>query len=844
MRSPAFAIGWEIWQSHRRGFLAVLAAIPLGAILSHAFAESLRPGALFHALSFLPLAASLFATFVFFNYTEADRRGRFVGFPTRLFTLPASTWLLVTCPVVYGVAVIVLLYAVWARFIYAPLGAELPLGWPSLYLAAGMICYQTIVWTLAGWRVMRLLALGVCGTLLATGWLVFRQDMAESFAAVLPWGDARFSAQQLLMMALAVLSAGGYAAALVAVARQRHGGGQVSRAWGHFWDKLLDTLPSRRTPFTSPAAAQFWFEWQRNGFLMPLAVAAVLALIVTPTLFQEGLGIEATMLVLGWLLVTPLLLALAIGMGFGKPDLWTRDTSLPPFLALRPLRCGDWVMLKLKVAALSALLAWLLVLVVTPLWLAHRGDVRPLVAWWETRVLIEGGARAWGSAVLVIPCVVVLTWQLLVAGIFTGLSGRPALVTASVAGMMACSFGGLMTWLWFINHPAQHSRLTDWLPGLVWVLGIWVVLKLWLGAWGWHRALQRDLVTRRNAAVCLGCWLAGVCALAAPLWAMRSIALWIECLWLLAAMALMPLARIPFAALALAENRHRGSAPTTPTPVALPRRFTVALVLMALVGSLLAVAFAMKTHRALPRMVDAGGHRLRMAVLGTGSPTVVFEQFGPMPLEDWAELQRRTARFTRAVTYDHAGFTGSEIGPKPRDAQRVARELHTALRNAGVPPPYVFVGHSFGGPYSRVFAGLFPDEVAGLVLIDSSQEEFFDWLKVRMPKMNRITDQERAEQSEMGCSPDSLNQARASVPPAVPITVMTGAKSPTALHRQIMPHWLGAHRNWVARHPTARHLITENSGHGIPWEEPDLVLETIRNAVQQAGRVREVGTGQ
>jgi len=838
MRSPALAIGWEIWQSHRRGFLAVLAAVPLGAILGRVYAESLRPGTLFHALSFLPLAASLFATFVFFNYTEADRRGRFVGFPSRLFTLPASTWLLVTCPVAFGVAAIVLLYAVWARFIYAPLGAELPLGWPSLYLAAGMICYQTIVWTLAGWRVMRLLALGVCGTLLATGWLVFRQDMAESFAAVLPWGDARLSAQQLLMMALAVVSAGGYVAALVAVARQRHGGGQTSRAWGRLWDKLLDALPGRRTPFSSPAAAQFWFEWERNGFLLPLAVAAVVALMVLPTFVRDELSTGGTMLVLGWLLVTPFLLALAIGHGFGKPDLWSRDTSLPPFLALRPMRCGDWVMLKLKVAALSASLAWLLVLVVTPLWLAHRGDMRPLMSWWETRVHIEGGARAWGSAVLVIPCAVVLTWRLLVAGIFTGLSGRSALVTASVAGMMACSFGGLMTWLWLLNNPAQHSRLTDWLPGLVWLLGSWVVLKLWLGAWGWHRALKRALVTRRNAIVCLGCWLAGVAALVAPLWVMRSIALWIECLWLLTAMALMPLARIPLAALALAENRHRGSAPVAPAAVALPRRFTVALVLVALVGSWMAVAFAKQTQEALPRMVDAGGHRLRMAVLGTGSPTVVFEQFGPMPLEGWAEIQRRTARFTRAVTYDHAGFTGSETGPKPRDAQRVARELHTALRNAGIPPPYLMVGHSFGGPYCRVFAGLFPNEVAGLVLIDPSQEEFFDWLKVRLPKMNRITDQERAEQGEWGCAPESLEQARRSVPPPVPITVMTGAKLPTALHRITMPHWIAAHRDWVVRQPTARHIITTNSGHGIPLEEPELVMETIRNAVQQADRLR------
>src|SRR5262249_43639487 len=141
----------------------------------------------------------------------------------------------------------------------------------------------------------------------------------------------------------------------------------------------------------------------------------------------------------------------------------------------------------------------------------------------------------------------------------------------------------------------------------------------------------------------------------------------------------------------------------------------------------------------LPGRVDAGGHRLRMLVAGQGTPTVILETSGMAPLESWARVQPEGSRFARVVSYDHAGYWGSEAGPKPRDARQVARELHAALRSARIAPPYVLVGYSFGGPFVRVFADLYPDEVAGLVLVDPSQEAAFDWVWAHHPQVNKIT---------------------------------------------------------------------------------------------------------
>ena len=85
----------------------------------------------------------------------------------------------------------------------------------------------------------------------------------------------------------------------------------------------------------------------------------------------------------------------------------------------------------------------------------------------------------------------------------------------------------------------------------------------------------------------------------------------------------------------------------------------------------------------------------------------------------WALIQPGIADFAKVVSYDRAGLGWSEQGPRPRDARTIARELHTALLNAGLPGPYLLVGASLGGPYATVFADTYRDETAGLVLVDS-----------------------------------------------------------------------------------------------------------------------------
>jgi pimeloyl-ACP methyl ester carboxylesterase len=119
------------------------------------------------------------------------------------------------------------------------------------------------------------------------------------------------------------------------------------------------------------------------------------------------------------------------------------------------------------------------------------------------------------------------------------------------------------------------------------------------------------------------------------------------------------------------------------------------------------------------QLVDVGGYRLHINCTGSGSPKVVVEAGWGDSSAGWAWVQPEVAKTTRICTYDRAGMGWSESSPEPRTAREYARELHTLLANANEPGPYVLVGHSMGGFTILVYAHDYPDEVAGLVLVDS-----------------------------------------------------------------------------------------------------------------------------
>ena len=147
----------------------------------------------------------------------------------------------------------------------------------------------------------------------------------------------------------------------------------------------------------------------------------------------------------------------------------------------------------------------------------------------------------------------------------------------------------------------------------------------------------------------------------------------------------------------------------------------VILMLFALGGGYEAISRATAPTVAMRgQLVDVGPYRLHMECTGSGGPTVILEPGGGGSAASMGHITPAVARDSRVCVYDRAGRGWSDPAATPPDGLQIATDLHTLLARAHVPGPYVLAGHSFGGLYVRTYAAKYPDEVAGLVLVDST----------------------------------------------------------------------------------------------------------------------------
>jgi hypothetical protein len=552
MHSPLTALAWEIWQRGRRAAQLALGCAGLCALINLAVPEPVRAAdtaqAVFGPLFGLLMVLSLFLSMGIFNYTEYSASREWNGFPYRLFALPIRTWKLVLLPMLLGVAAVELLYLAWIKLVWTHHEIPKP-EWFAVVLGAYLVSYLAVLWSLAGFRILRLLVLGLGGvSSILVALLPFFSGIFPS-----PWCSERRDIP--LVLGMAVLA---YGVAWGAVARQRCGGGRRHSRIKALAERLSDRLPRRTGAFASPAGAQFWFEWRRTGLLLPLYAALALAAIFGPCSWIFRHDPQYTLLMLVRLLVTPLILAFAIGKAFIKPELWSGDAALTAFQATRPLPDGEFVISKMKSAALSTALAWLFVLGFMALWLPLWADTTDL-----NRLL--GGFRlsypqSW-LAILVLSFagLAVLTWRCLVSGLWVGLSGKRSLMIATsclqvglpaslmlAAGLCSQGIDAAVR-----EHPNEVRAAMVSAAG--WLLALAVAAKLGWAVWAWSKITPRR--TRQYLLLWSGATLGFVALgmLASPredLWR-------VEHLYVLAALLMFPLARIGMAPRALAGNRHR-----------------------------------------------------------------------------------------------------------------------------------------------------------------------------------------------------------------------------------------------------------------------------------------------
>lgn len=242
--------------------------------------------------------------------------------------------------------------------------------------------------------------------------------------------------------------------------------------------------------------------------------------------------------------------------------------------------------------------------------------------------------------------------------------------------------------------------------------------------------------------------------------------------------------------------------------------------LAVLAALITALALYLPTRTQPFTFVTVDGRTIRLLVSGSGDATVVFENGSNATLEMWGKVQPEVSRFARTVSYDRAGSGLSDDAPLPREGRSIAADLHRALQATGIAPPYVLVGASLGGPYARIFTELYPDDVAGLVLVDPTPDH--------NPHFVRFGDM-RIPSGVPVFLIDAIS------PVDVPFATAAIRKQRADNRAEIEADTV-EYTRWLGTVPGGRLITTHHSGHNVAVEQPELVVDTIRQAVDAAGR--------
>ncbi len=236
---------------------------------------------------------------------------------------------------------------------------------------------------------------------------------------------------------------------------------------------------------------------------------------------------------------------------------------------------------------------------------------------------------------------------------------------------------------------------------------------------------------------------------------------------------------------------------------------------------------------------DIGGYRLYALQKGKVGPTVVFEAGMGDTHEVWQWIWPELVKSARVVLYDRAGLGRSDPGPLPRTSEQIVTELHALLATLETEGPYFLVGHSFGGLNVRLFANRYPDEVAGIVLVDATPLDY-----PTLEDSLRSAEERSRLQTAMSIGSESLRSERDSILdsveevrdagelPDVPLIVVTSGR--TSDSERFRKTWTALQEEMADHLSAERHIVTKSAGHRVHVDQPELVLDAILEVIELA----------
>ena len=542
MRSPCCAIAWQLGARYRWWLLGSGAYFLVVATLC----QVLPGGAAFQVVRcclVMPLMGAPIGLMIVFTLgAELDLASKETLFPRRMFTLPTATRALVGWPMLLGTIGTVSVSVAIRHFALRTVWPEMPLWWPAWLLAGCLAWLQALIWLPFGLPWLRLVACVV-----AVGGAIGVASAAGM--ANLP--------EVVLVVVFAAQVPVAYAVAVTGLSYARRGDGPN-------WEWLLEWIRGigiRRAihgrPFRSASHAQLWFEWRMYGRGLPILVGLGLPVPTVVILlhnYSSRLNELPVLLQPGILLALPLLVAMSAGPGFGGFISKAGGSAVSSFLATRPLSCAEFAVAKFKMAFLSVMAAYALVVPVTIgtiIWTEYYRELGDLMNRWM------GSPSAWAMVAIGLVAflsLLAVAWRLLVNNMFLGLTGRKWVMNVAVIGMFPLLYALIFLGWWISARPQYHEALVASAP---WLLGLLVALKLLLARWALRTLYRRRLLESVAIVRLVGVWVLVVATLVALAeWLVPGGLLpwYVVCF---SVVLVVPLARIGLAPLALAWNRHR-----------------------------------------------------------------------------------------------------------------------------------------------------------------------------------------------------------------------------------------------------------------------------------------------
>jgi hypothetical protein len=496
-RAAMIGIGYHFWLRSRWVLLGALAVIVVQVAAVYKLSWPGPRKVVIFAGLYLLGAAAVYLVGVF--TISGDMSTPESGYPRHMMVLPLTNRALALTPMLYGLGCLAALWVIVDKLVLTPMGWPASVFQPLLAMLAIVAWLQATSWMPFWFPFARVV---VC---IAS---VFTIITLALYAEVIGLGQPVVIGGLLAATGLAVVAAVG------GVARARRGDGTMAPWAGRRVGVSVGTSVANRRPFASAERAQIWLELRRNcsllfGYvLFPSACLLLRPLFArgNPTpLYAFGMMIHPEVLLMTFLLGSPVFFAGLLAANLGKPDAWSKSLTIPSFLAARPMADTMLITAKLKATALTVLIIWAIVLILLAINLLRPYGFSQSESMAHFLVRQATPHRVALAAALIC-ALVVMTWLSAIKGFVFSLYGRPWVVNAAGFGMLGIylGVGSLGYWAW------QHAGWrTDLLHGARLALGIVLTAKIVTAALVVRASRQHRIATDARLLVWTAAWLLG-----------------------------------------------------------------------------------------------------------------------------------------------------------------------------------------------------------------------------------------------------------------------------------------------------------------------------------------------